>query len=140
MRRRTYDGVSVFSYTFGNKDRDGKIYEESRIISEDEFRCLKTREASPFHHVVLQRRIAFLYRDQSYEIKINKDPCPGVAVIYCQQREGKWHPSAPDTPSLIEPQTFAGLEFPGFLKIAREISDDFSTYMFTMARKSPLEE
>ena len=74
---------SVFGFTHVQKTSNGQIIEKKRIISSREYTSsLKLRDFT--RHIVIQQRIAFLYKHQSFNIHVsnNKVHCVMLRFIF----------------------------------------------------------
>lgn len=84
VRRRTQGGSSVYGLTHCTRHSDGCVTETKRIISEREYDTLlqfKDTTRAP----VLQKRINFIYNDQSFELHSDiSGPYMGKWVLYAK--------------------------------------------------------
>lgn len=70
-------------------------------------------------HVVLQRRLTFLWSNHYFEIYIYQTPRPGTVVLNCQMHEGE---SSED------------FQLPPFLDVVREVTSEpeFTSYKISL--------
>ncbi len=156
-------GRVSYAYGAGDVARDGQLVELERVISQREFDAMAATQASPEHHVVRQRRVAFVWRGSFYEIKTNLAPCPGLSILYCQtparplprahSRGSQAGAGDAGTDAKMEAagdlggtetgtiggegvaRVCGGIEVPAFLEVVRDVTAESHLYMFTLARK-----
>jgi predicted ATPase len=113
IRRRTNVGIdgsllgSVYQLTTVQR-ADDEMIEQKRIISQREYvASYNTRDLD--RHVVVQRRISFLYNHQSFAIHMYEEPVADLCILHAQVEASKDGDG--------EPQ----VDLPPFLNVERRI-------------------
>jgi AAA domain len=73
----------------GQSDYD--LIEQKRIITRREYDTAYSNSRDLTRHIVLQRRVSFLYAKQSFTIHTYKHPVPGLSILHAQVEAKKGH-------------------------------------------------
>ena len=95
---------SVYGFTSVQKTSDGQTIETKRIITKREYNSLfNSRDMG--RHVVIQKRISFIWKMQSFNVHVYKKPVDDVCIMHAQKSGGD------------------EVEIPPFLDVDRRITD-----------------
>jgi predicted ATPase len=107
----------------------GQRIETKRILTSRDYGYAVAQRADPTRHVVVQRRLTFIWRDQSFQIHQYTSPhhVAGLAVLHCNAIE---HAAGADSKGA------AKLELPPFLDVGAKLEDDGpkSAFMISLKR------
>lgn len=78
------DNNDVESDIGDDNDNNNNIIEQKRIISNREYDTLYQNVRDMNRHIVLQRRISFLYNRQSFNIHIYQQPINDLCILHAQ--------------------------------------------------------
>ena len=105
--------------------KDGQVYETKRIISAREYNT-SYRSRDLTRHIVIQERISFLYKLQSFTIHVYETPSPGLCILHAQVES-----SDDETPPVVD--------LPDFLDIDRllepEDESKYGSYALSVIRE-----
>eukprot|EP00956_Cyclotella_meneghiniana_P021121 scaffold38017_cov72-Cyclotella_meneghiniana.AAC.17 len=95
---------SVYGFASVQKTSDGQTIETKRIITKREYNSLfNSRDMG--RHVVIQKRISFIWKMQSFNVHVYKKPVDDVCIMHAQKSGGD------------------EVEIPPFLDVDRRITD-----------------
>lgn len=63
---------------------DGNVTEVTRPLSATQYETLQQKRADSTRPKVYQRRVAFLWERQAFELHVDVEPAYGVSVLYRQ--------------------------------------------------------
>ena len=80
--------------------KDGEVFETKRIISAREYNTsYRSRDLS--RHIVIQERISFLYKLQSFTIHIYDTPSSGLCILHAQVENNDNEDPVVDLPDFL---------------------------------------
>ena len=93
----------------------GQRIETKRMLTSRDYGYAVAQRADPTRHVVVQRRLTFLWEDSSYTVTQYLSPShvAGFAVLHCNAVKGG-----------TDEDSSAELKLPPFLAVGEELADD----------------
>ncbi|CAM9114381.1 unnamed protein product [Laminaria digitata] len=92
LEKRGRNGeLRLFVYciaTFSSYD-DGAVTEDTRRLSAEEFNNIEQERVDPARPKVLQRRVAFLWERQAFELQTDLKPAYGISVLHRHSEGGE---------------------------------------------------
>ncbi|CAB9497576.1 Histidine kinase [Seminavis robusta] len=121
----------VYQLTTVTRTPSGDTIEEKRIITAREYSsAYLTRDVC--RHIVLQKRISFLYKLQSFTIHIYQQPVSDICILHAQVEA-------------TEASTEPNVDLPPFLDVEKRLSDSneedeekYSAYNISLINKIPV--
>ena len=127
IRKRSQNGFDSFGQTevsIHDTAKGPERRELKRMLTKREYHSAKTLLADETRHVVRQRRISFLWKNQSFHLHLFTEPVSDVCVIHVQTESGR------------------DVEMPPFIDVDRTVGElqdesDYSAYMLSVKGRVP---
>jgi AAA domain len=127
---------SVYQITTVQQARNSsETIEQKRIITRREYDTAYQTSRDPQRHIVLQRRVSFLYEKQSFVIHMYKAPVRTINILHAQVEANKNNDDGPDeakkdVKDLVRLPPFLHVDRP--LRSCREDEEMFGAYSISL--------
>ena len=99
-----YGITTLYSYD------DGTVADDTRHLSEEAFNKIEREKADAARPKVLQRRVAFLWERQAFELRTDLKPANGISVLHRHSEVRFPHPGSLLTWACVDLQLFCRID------------------------------
>lgn len=89
LEKRGRAGLFVYGITTFSSYDDGTVADDTRRLSVEEFNKIEQERADAARPKVLQRRVAFLWERQAFELQSDLKPAYGISVLHRHSEGGE---------------------------------------------------